>query len=117
MSDQLGAALAVDPLEQGVEMVVVRVLERMGYFDDAEANEYRRKLTLLYAKDFWKPAEAAFVLGCSDTHLRNLVKKAQEGRTSRPIPFIDLDGAVSFPRQQLLEWAGQPKPKLAAMKG
>lgn len=108
---------AVDSLEQGVEIVVVRVLERMGYFDDAEANEYRRKLALLHAKDFWKPAEAAFVLGCSDTHLRNLVKKAQQGRTSRPIPFIDLDGAVSFPRQRLLEWAGQPKPKLAALKG
>ena len=104
----------VDPLEQGVEMVVIRILKRMGYFDDAEANEYRRKLALLYAKDFWKPADAAFVLGCSDTHLRNLVKKAQEGRTSRPIPFIDLDGAVSFPRQRLLEWA--ERPRLAAVR-
>ena len=100
---------ATDPLERGVEVIVVRVLERMGYFDDAEASEYRRKLALLYAKDFWKPAEAAFVLGCSDTHLRNLVKKAQAGRTGRPIPFIDLEGTVSFPRRQLLEWAGRPK--------
>ena len=106
--------VARHPLEEGVEQIILRVLERMGYFDDAEANEHRRKLALLHAKDFWKPAEAAFVLGCSDTHLRNLVKKAQAGRTSRPIPFVDLDGTVSFPRQQLLEWAG--RPTLAAVK-
>jgi hypothetical protein len=105
---------ATESLEHGIELIVVRVLERMGYFDDEPANEYRRKLALLYAKDFWKPAEAAFVLGCSDTHLRNLVKKAQVGRAGQPIPFIDLDGTVSFPRQQLLEWAG--KPRLAAVK-
>jgi hypothetical protein len=104
-----------DALEQGVEQIVVRVLERMGYFDDAEANEYRRKLALLYAKDFWKPAEAAFVLGCSDTHLRNLVKKAQAGQATRPIPFLDLDGATVFRREALLEWANLPKPRIAAV--
>lgn len=115
MSD--GADAGRSPLEEGVELIVVRVLARMGYFDDAEANRHRRKLALLYAKDYWRAAEAAFGLGCSDTHLRNLVKKAQAGQAARPIPFLDLDGTVSFPHQQLLEWAGQPKPRLAAVKG
>lgn len=105
-----------NPLEQGIEQIVRRVLGSMGYFDSSEANEYRRKLALLYAKDFWKPAEAAFVLGCSDTHLRNLVKKAQTKQTARPIPFLDLDGATVFPREALLEWAGQSKPRLTVAR-
>ena len=108
-----------NPLEEGVEQVVVRVLERMGYFDDEEANECRRKLALINAKQFLKPAEAAYLLGCSDVHLRNLVKKAMTGKEKRPIPFIDLGGdrlTVSFPREALLEWAGQPKVQLSVVK-
>jgi hypothetical protein len=59
-----------------------------------------------------KPAEAAYLLDCSDGHLRNLVRKAKATKGGRPVPFVDLDGTVSFPREALLEWAGQSKPGL-----
>lgn len=105
-----------NPLEEGVEMIVVRVLERMGHFDDREANDCRKKLALINAKQFLKPSEAAYLLGCSDNHLRNLVRKAKEKMTARPIPFVDLDGTVSFPREELLEWAGRSKAGLREVK-
>lgn len=98
--------------EQGVEQVVVRVLERMGHFDDSEANECRRRLAVINAKQFLKPSEAAYLLGCSDNHLRNLVRKARGKKAARPIPFVDLDGTVSFPREALLEWAARPEAEL-----
>jgi hypothetical protein len=100
-------------VEQGLEQMITRALERMGHFDTAEANECRKKLALINAKQFLKPSEAAYLLGCSDGHLRNLVRKARQGKTKRPIPFIDLDGTVSFPREALLEWAEQPKLSLS----
>ena len=96
--------------------MIVRALERLSYFDVPEANECRRKLALINAKQFLKPGEAAYLLGCSDSHLRNLVKKARRGQTSRPIPFIDLDGTVSFPRHELLKWAEQPRPLLTVAR-
>ena len=104
-------------VEQGLEQIVVRVLERMGHLHTPEAKECRQKLALINAKQFLKPAEAAYLLGCSDNHLRNLVKKAKGKKTNMPIPFIDLDGTVSFPREALLEWAGKPKAGLSIVGG
>jgi hypothetical protein len=103
-------------LERGLEQMIGRALGRLGLFDVPEANECRRKLALIHAKEFLKASEAAYLLGCSENHLRNLVKKAQGRKTNRPIPFIDLDGTVSFPRAQLLEWAGLPKQRLSAVE-
>jgi hypothetical protein len=103
-------------VERGLEQIVLRVLERMGYFDDAEVNECRRRLALINTKPYLKTAEAAFLLGCSENHLRNLVKKARGGKAARPIPFLDLEGTVSFPREALLNWAGQPKVTLEVVK-
>ena len=61
------------------------------------------------AKEFITVKEAHVLLGCSDGHIRNLVDKARKGRTSYPIPFLDLDGVTIFPLAKLLEWAERPK--------
>jgi hypothetical protein len=61
------------------------------------------------AKEFVSIKETALLLNCSDGHIRNLVGKAQKGKASHPIPFLDLDGVTVFPRVKLLEWARQPR--------
>ena len=66
----------------------------------------------IMAKEFVSIKEVALLLNCSDGHVRNLVNKAQRGKASNPIPFLDLDGVTVFPRVKLLEWAEQPKRKL-----
>lgn len=103
-------------LFQAVDRMVGEALARRGVFETPEADELRRKLAVINAKPYLKATEAALLLQCSDTHLRNLVRKAQQKKTTRPVPFIDLDGAVSFPREELLEWAGKPKVELKAVK-
>ena len=45
---------------------------------DAKAAELRRRLGEINAKENISKKEAAFLLGCSEGHLRNLVAKAQE---------------------------------------
>jgi hypothetical protein len=102
---------------EGLQAMIRQALAGMGLFDVPEANECRRRLAIIHAKEFLKASDAAYLLGCSENHLRNLVKKAQAKKTGRPIPFIDLDGTVSFPRAALLEWAGTPKPQLSMVKG
>jgi Helix-turn-helix domain len=69
----------------------------------------------IMCKEFVSIKEAALLLNCSDGHIRNLVRKAQYGKASNPIPFLDLDGVTVFPRVKLLEWAEQPKRKLRAV--
>jgi hypothetical protein len=69
----------------------------------------------IMAKEFVSIKEVALLLNCSDGHVRNLVHKAQSGKASNPIPFLDLDGVTVFPRLKLLEWAGQPKRNLRAV--
>lgn len=69
----------------------------------------------IMAKEFVSIKEVALLLNCSDGHVRNLVNKAQRGKASNPIPFLDLDGVTVFPRVKLLEWAEQPKRKLHAV--
>jgi hypothetical protein len=56
--------------------------------------------------------EAAFLLNCSDGHLRNLIKKAKHKKTSHPIPFNDLDGLFTFNREELIVWSRNPKERL-----
>src|SRR5216684_827232 len=64
---------------------------------DVQAQETRRLIERIKAKDFSSTNEAALLLGCSPQHLRNLVQRAIDQTTEYPIPFRDLDGVVVFP--------------------
>lgn len=72
---------------------------------DAVAAEYQLRLSRIRAKENISIQDAAFLLNCSDGHLRNLIKKAKQRKTSRPIPFNDLDGLCTFNREELLAWS------------
>lgn len=76
-----------------------------------EADELREALKRIRVKEFITIREAHVLLGCSDGHIRNLVNKARKGKTSHPIPFLDLDGVTVFPLTKLLAWAERPKVK------
>jgi hypothetical protein len=76
------------------------------------AEETLRTVGQIKAKDFISASEAAFLFGCSPQHLRNLVQRAIDGKAAYPIPFRDLDGVVTFPVSELLEWSRTPKPKV-----
>ena len=80
-----------------------------------DANQLSESLARISAKEYVSIKEVALLLNCSDGHVRNLVGKAQKGKASHPIPFLDLDGVTMFPRQKLLEWASQPKRNLRAV--
>ena len=84
-------------------------------FDDHAAHEIGKTLRMIRAKEFITIREAHVLLGCSDGHIRNLIDKARKGRTSYPIPFLDLDGVTVFPLAKLLEWAERPKLKKRAV--
>ncbi len=74
-----------------------------------QSSEVRQAITQIKAKEFASVNEAAVLFGCSAQHLRNLVQKAVDGKTTCPIPFRDLDGVVVFPIPELLEWSRMPK--------
>lgn len=83
--------------------------------DDHTVQEIGKTLRMIRAKEFITVREAHVLLGCSDGHIRNLVDKARKGKTSYPIPFLDLDGVTVFPLAKLLEWAERPKLKKRAV--
>jgi hypothetical protein len=78
---------------------------------DYDAEEITRSITRIKAKAFISASEAALLFGCSSQHIRNLVQRAIEGKVIEPIPFRDLDGVVTFPLDELMEWSRKPKPK------
>lgn len=82
---------------------------------DLEADELRTKLARIRAKEFISIMEASLLLGCSDGHIRNLVRKAKKGEARHPIPFRDLDGVVVFKLDELLAWSELPKSKLKTL--
>jgi hypothetical protein len=82
--------------------------------DGPDGQNLREALRQIMSKEFISVREARLLLGCSDGHIRNLVDKARKGKTTYPIPFLDLDGVSVFPRVKLLEWAERPKRKLRA---
>lgn len=79
---------------------------------DDEAAGTRQALEKIKAKEFASVAEAALLMGCSDSHVRNLVEKAIADRAAYPIPFADLDGVRVFPVQELLQWTRIAKPRV-----
>lgn len=78
--------------------------------DDGTA-QISQTIAEIKAKAFISANEAALLFGCSAQHLRNLVQRALEGKAPEPIPFCDLDGVVTFPVSELIEWSRKPKPK------
>ena len=80
-----------------------------------EVHRIGETLQKIMAKEFVSIKEVALLLNCSDGHVRNLVGKAQKGKATNPIPYLDLDGVTVFPRLKLLEWAEQPKRNLRAV--
>jgi hypothetical protein len=79
--------------------------------EDAEMENTKRRLRRIMAKEFITISEAAFLLSCSDGHVRNLLKKACNGETQHPIPVRDLDGLFVFQREELLAWSLKTKTR------
>lgn len=77
---------------------------------DNEAVRLKAQLQLITAKEFLTINEAALLLSCSASHVRNLIKKARQRKSKRPIPFRDLDGVIVFQRVELLAWSEALKP-------
>jgi hypothetical protein len=72
--------------------------------DDASA-KLREQIAFIKAKEHVTVKEAALLLSCSESHIRKLVMLARKGKTRRPVPYIDLEGVIIFPREILLDWA------------
>ena len=81
---------------------------------DSEVGDYRRRIDTIMVKKYISVGEVAFLLNCSDSYVRKLIKRAQKKETRHPIPFTDLDGHVVFELSRLLEWAEMPKSKFRA---
>ena len=107
--------------EEHIESIAEQVFERLFEAKTKVPKEAwekserdRARLALVMSKRYVTVAEAAFLLGCSDGHVRNLVGKAKRRGTPYPVPFLDLDGVTVFPLDKLLEWAERPKLRKAS---
>ncbi|MBA2527902.1 MAG: hypothetical protein ACR2HX_13020 [Pyrinomonadaceae bacterium] len=107
----------VDPAQ--IEEVARRVFREMQSSSselcqsDPEIEMVKHRLDRIMAKEFITLSEAAFLLSCSDGHIRNLLKKAHSGETERLIPVRDLDGVFVFNLEELLAWSREAKSKTA----
>jgi hypothetical protein len=72
--------------------------------DDASA-KLREQIAFIKAKEHVTVKEAGLLLSRSQSHIRKLVALARKGKTRRPVPYIDLEGVIIFPRKILLDWA------------
>lgn len=71
---------------------------------DSGVMDFKHKLNEIMAKPFLRVTEAAFLLSCSESHVRNQIKLAKKKKTSNPIPFTDHLGIILFNREKLLSW-------------
>src|SRR3712207_3831025 len=78
------------------------------------ADEIAQALAEINAKVNVTVAEAALLLGCSDSHIYKKIKLAKQNKSNRPIPYNDLDGVYSLPREALLKWAAGKRLKLVS---
>src|SRR5260370_41820008 len=105
----------VDPKQ--IEEVARRVFQEMSPLpaqlnpEEPDLAETRNRLVRILAKEFITLSEAAFLLSCSDGHIRNLLKKAHSGGSQWPIPVRDLDGLFVFNLEELLAWSRETKSK------
>jgi len=107
-------------IDQRIRTICKEILEEQSSrsahaTSDSESRQISERLQLIMSKEFISIKEVALLMNCSDGHIRNLVAKAQKGKASCPIPFLDLDGVTVFPRLKLMEWAARPKQKLRAV--
>ena len=58
--------------------------------EEVEAANIQKALQRIMVKEFISIREAHLLLCCSDGHIRNLVDKARNKKTSHAIPFFDL---------------------------
>jgi hypothetical protein len=72
------------------------------------ADETARALAEINTKPNITVPEAALLLGCSGSHLYKQIKLARQNKTVHPIPYLDMEGVYSLPREELLKWA-RPK--------
>jgi hypothetical protein len=96
-------------------MGIVKILmtnQRKDVPSDEGTAQICQTIAEIKAKAFISANEAALLFGCSAQHLRNLVQRALDGHATEPIPFCDLDGVVTFPVSELIEWSRKPKPKV-----
>ena len=112
-TDDIRAELAriCDRFKERLLAAMVPLCVSQQFPTDAEADETRRTIERIKAKQFISTEEAAFLFGCSEQHLRNQVQKAINGMAVHPIPFADIDNVTRFPLADLLEWASLAKPK------
>lgn len=104
-------------IQVSIPRAVIEQIARDVYTDlqppsriDPEAQNTRTKVERLMSKPFWSIAELAFVWGCSDGHVRNLLQRAEDNATEFPIPFCNIDGLVMFDRDVILEWTRARRP-------
>lgn len=93
---------------------VLRLVVATSTSTDSNPVSNRDALCEIKAKEFVTASEAAELFGCSAQHLRNLVQRAMDGKSAEPIPYRDLDGVITFPLVELIEWTKKPKPKTKA---
>jgi hypothetical protein len=111
----------MNEIEKAIEEIARRVvreeLERADSTRSAEAatadeaQQIRDALRVIKAKEFIKVPEAALLLGCSASHVRGLLRKAETRKATDPIPFRDLDGLITFHVAELEEWAKRRKAR------
>lgn len=103
---------AIEEIATRVKLKLDAEIPRACDGHDGIAAEYQSRLARIQVKENISVQEAAFLLNCSDGHLRNLIKKAKHKKTSHPIPFNDLDGLFTFNREELIVWSRNPKERL-----
>ncbi|GEM_PF-4137481 len=81
------------------------LLERIGTPCE-KAMTIKNKMDEILAKEFITSKEAAFMLNCSESHIRKLINLAKSGEDSNPIPYTPLGSDLTvIHTKSLLEWA------------
>ena len=125
MGEKLGDDLVIDQLSISLAKAIKEIVrtisaEEIEYAirsskitdaDSVETVQMRDALKRIAAKENLTANEAALLLSCSPSHLRNLVSRAKRGESTPPIPHRDLDGLIVFPREELLNWSTMRKAK------
>ncbi len=107
----------INELTERVKKKLEGAILKIDEQSDPKAREFQRRLSSIKMKENISVQDAAFLLNCSDGHIRNLVKKAKHKRTQHPIPYNDLDGVDTFNLEELIAWSRQPKERAKKSQG
>jgi hypothetical protein len=111
MSDELEPLVNLNALKKLVKAAVRELIDE-GQLA-ANLDETARQIAEINCKPFITVPEAQLLLGCSDSHLYKQIKLAREKKTANPIPYMDIEGVYSLPREALLKWATPKRLKVA----